>query len=125
AAARPGGPSSQALGTHAATRCPGATRRCSSPCGAVRRSIALHERRAPVALDTMAARDFDPATLDIATTEHYERNGYPHAEWTWLREHAPVFWYERANVAPFWVITKHADIIAISKQPERFLLEPP
>ena len=69
-------------------------------------------------------RDFDPATLDLATGEHYEQNGYPHAEWTWLRRHDPVFWYERPNVDPFWAITKHADIIKIGKQPELFLNAP-
>ena len=68
--------------------------------------------------------DLDPTTLDVATPDHYERNGYPHAEWTWLRRHAPVFWYDRPNVDPFWAITKHADIIAIGKQPELFLNAP-
>jgi cytochrome P450 len=68
--------------------------------------------------------DFDPATLDVVTAEHYEEHGYPHPEWTWLRRHAPVFWYERENVDPFWVITKHADIVEIGKQPERFLNAP-
>jgi cytochrome P450 len=66
----------------------------------------------------------DLATLDIASPEHYEKNGYPHAEWTYLRRHAPVFWYERDNVDPFWAITKHADIVEIGKQPTRFLNEP-
>jgi cytochrome P450 len=66
----------------------------------------------------------DRATLDVATPEHYERHGYPHAEWSWLRRHAPVFWYERPNVEPFWAITKHADIIEISKQPALFLNAP-
>ena len=66
----------------------------------------------------------DPATLDLATPEHYERHGYPHAEWTWLRRHDPVFWYERPNVDPFWAITKHADIIEIGKQPDLFLNAP-
>ncbi len=69
-------------------------------------------------------RDLDPATLDVATPEHYERRGYPHAEWAWMRRHDPVFRYERANVEPFWAITKHADIIAIGKQPHRFLNAP-
>ena len=72
----------------------------------------------------MSAHALDPATLDVATPEHYEQNGYPHAEWTWLRRHAPVFWYDRPNVEPFWAVTKHADIIEISKQPELFLNEP-
>jgi cholest-4-en-3-one 26-monooxygenase len=69
-------------------------------------------------------RDIDPRTLDLVTPEHYERNGYPHAEWTWLRRHDPVFWYERPNVDPFWAITKNADIIEIGKQPEIFLNAP-
>jgi cytochrome P450 len=72
----------------------------------------------------MTAPAFDRTTLDVASPEHYERNGYPHAEWTWLRRHAPVFWYDRPNVEPFWAITKHADIIEISKQPELFLNAP-
>lgn len=70
------------------------------------------------------APEFDPATLDVATPEHYEAHGYPHAEWAWLRRHAPVFWYARENVEPFWAITKHADIVEIAKQPTRFLNAP-
>lgn len=69
-------------------------------------------------------RNFDAATLDVASPEHYEQNGYPHAEWRWLRKNAPVFWYDRANVEPFWAITKHADIIEIGKQPTLFLNAP-
>jgi cholest-4-en-3-one 26-monooxygenase len=69
-------------------------------------------------------QSFDPETLDIASPEHYERKGYPHAEWRWLRKNAPVFWYDRSNVEPFWAITKHADIIEIGKQPTLFLNAP-
>ncbi len=65
--------------------------------------------------------EFDLDTLDIASPEHYERNGYPHPEWTHLRRHAPVFWYVRENVDPFWAITKHADIVELSKQPDAFV----
>jgi cytochrome P450 len=66
----------------------------------------------------------DLATLDVATPEHYERSGYPHREWAYLRRHAPVFWYERANFDPFWVVTKHADVVLLGKQPERLLNQP-
>ncbi|HVP31152.1 MAG TPA: cytochrome P450 [Myxococcota bacterium] len=72
----------------------------------------------------MSPASLDLATLDIATPEHYERNGYPHPEWTYLRKHAPVFWYERSNVDPYWAITKHQDIIELGKQPELFLNAP-
>ena len=50
----------------------------------------------------MTPAAFDPATLDVASPEHYERNGYPHPEWTWLRKHAPIFWYDRENVGFEW-----------------------
>ncbi len=66
----------------------------------------------------------DPATLDIATPDHYQTHGYPHSEWAWLRANDPVFWYDRENFDPFWAITKHADIIWIGKQPKLFLNAP-
>jgi cholest-4-en-3-one 26-monooxygenase len=62
---------------------------------------------------------FDLATLDIISPDHYVAHGYPHPEWKYLRRHAPVFRYEgRDNVDPFWAITRHADIVELSKQPE-------
>ncbi len=67
------------------------------------------------------ARELDLATIDVISPDNYVANGYPHAEWKYLRRHAPVFWYAgRSNVDPFWAITKHADIIELSKQPEIF-----
>jgi cytochrome P450 len=69
-------------------------------------------------------RDFDPATLDVISPEKYEREGYPHAEWTWLRRHAPVFWYDRPGYEPFWAITRHADIVEIGKHPKDFIIAP-
>jgi cholest-4-en-3-one 26-monooxygenase len=60
----------------------------------------------------------DPRNLDVITAEHYERNGYPFAEWAWLRRHDPVHRVEHPKYDPFWAITKHADIIELSKQPE-------
>jgi cytochrome P450 len=72
----------------------------------------------------MGPTDFDPRTLDIVSPEKYQREGYPHAEWTWLRRHAPVFWYDRPEFEPFWAITKHADIVEIGKNPKDFIIEP-
>jgi cholest-4-en-3-one 26-monooxygenase len=61
---------------------------------------------------------FDLSTIDVASPEHYERNGYPHREWAHLRKHAPVLWYERPNFDPFWVVTKHADVVWAGKHPK-------
>ncbi len=66
----------------------------------------------------MAALTLD--TIDIIDPDLFVQRGYPHEEWALLRREAPVFYYERPNVAPFWAITKHADIISVSSQPELF-----
>lgn len=65
----------------------------------------------------------DPATFDLITPEFYQ-GGYPHSQWQWLRTNEPIFWYDRPNVDPFWAVTRHADIMAISRQPELFRSAP-
>jgi cholest-4-en-3-one 26-monooxygenase len=72
----------------------------------------------------MQAQALSIDTLDIITPDHYAKNGYPHSEWTLLRREAPVYWYDRPNVEPFWAITKHADIVTIGRQPKIFLNGP-
>src|SRR5438270_316020 len=59
-------------------------------------------------------------TLDIVDPDLYVQRGYPHQEWAMLRREAPVFYYERPLVQPFWAVTRHADIITVSRQPELF-----
>ena len=56
-------------------------------------------------------------TIDIISPEHYQRNGYPHDEWALLRREAPIYWYDRTPGDPFWAVTKHEDIVALSRQP--------
>jgi cholest-4-en-3-one 26-monooxygenase len=62
--------------------------------------------------------DVDP--LDLVDAARYARRGYPHAVWTRLRAEAPVALIEPPGYEPFWAITKHADIVSVSKQPLRF-----
>ncbi len=54
----------------------------------------------------------------------YMERGYPHAEWKQLRREAPVAFFEPPGWQSFWAITKHADIIEVSKQPDLFLNGP-
>jgi len=68
--------------------------------------------------------DISLENLNIIGPGHYAKNGYPHQEWAWLREHKPVFWCEHPKTDPFWAITKHADLVQISKQPRLFLNGP-
>jgi len=60
-------------------------------------------------------------TLDIHSTDLYVERGYPWQEWDLLRKEAPVFWYERDDIAPFWAITRHQDILTISKHSDVFV----
>ena len=85
-----------------------------------------------VALSLMEAPSIDSLKLDTFETvagKHFEKNHYPHAEWSYLRKRAPVYWYGRKKVVPFWAITKHADISEVARQPRIFLnaprLDPP
>jgi cytochrome P450 len=54
----------------------------------------------------------------------YAENGAPHDIWTRLRRESPVHRCTPAGFEPFWAITKHADVSAISKQPALFSSAP-
>ncbi len=62
--------------------------------------------------------DVDP--LDLVDPERYARDGYPHDAWTRLRANAPVAYFAPEGLEPFWAITKHADVLQIAKDPQRF-----
>jgi cytochrome P450 len=60
------------------------------------------------------------AELDITSTERYARHGYPWAAWDVLRREAPVHWLEPTDYDPFWAITRHADVLTVSRRPDVF-----
>jgi len=62
--------------------------------------------------------------LDIIGNETYAENGYPHEAWARLRREDPVHWVDRDVKVPFWALTKHADILAVSRQPRLNLNAP-
>ncbi len=62
--------------------------------------------------------------LRLIEPASYAKHGYPHAEWKQLRREAPVAFFEPQGWQSFWAVTKHADIVEISKQPGLFLNGP-
>jgi len=64
--------------------------------------------------------ELDLDTIDIISNDSYAEHGYPHAAWTLLRREAPIWWNTRHVVNPFWAVTRHRDILEISKRPELF-----
>ncbi len=72
----------------------------------------------------MSTGDLHSESIDIIGADYYAAHGYPHEAWAWLRREAPVYRHDRGDTEPFWAITKHADIIWLSRQPKRFLNSP-
>ncbi len=62
----------------------------------------------------------DIDSLDLISPERYGANGQPHELLSWLRRNSPVHWCESEGFQNFWAITRHADIIEVSTQPELF-----
>jgi cytochrome P450 len=65
------------------------------------------------------------AAVDIDASRLVEPSaytkGYPHEEWAALRRAAPVEQFHLDGWPSFWAITRHADIVEISKNPQSFL----
>jgi cholest-4-en-3-one 26-monooxygenase len=59
--------------------------------------------------------------IDIHSLELYEQRGYPWAEWELLRREAPVYWYDRPGIEPFWAITRYADVHAVGRDARTFI----
>ena len=71
--------------------------------------------------------EFDSGTPlagpELIDPDLYARNGYPFETWDRLRRDAPIFLYEGPDY-PFWVLTRHKDIVEASRQPELFSNHP-
>jgi cholest-4-en-3-one 26-monooxygenase len=61
---------------------------------------------------------------DVLGPESFAEHGYPHAAWRCLREEAPLRYFDLGERPGFWAVVRRADIVRISKQPERFLNAP-
>ena len=60
------------------------------------------------------------APQEIIDPAWYGAHGQPHEAWARLRREAPVAYCEAPGMLPFWAITRHEDIVSISRDPERF-----
>ena len=57
--------------------------------------------------------------IDVYSPDSYTQ-GIPHEQFAWLREHAPVYWHEHPDGGGYWVLSKHADIVAVSRDFKTF-----
>ena len=56
---------------------------------------------------------------DIASHDTYVE-GFPHAAFERLRREEPVSWVEESDGSGFWAVTKHADVVEVSRDYQRF-----
>ena len=60
-----------------------------------------------------------PVRIDFNDLDVFAQ-GVPHEMFAWLREHDPVYFQDQPDDVGYWCLTKHADIIAASKDYKRF-----
>jgi cytochrome P450 len=63
----------------------------------------------------MTIRVREPSQPELDDPDFYLAD--PHAAFRWMREHAPVY---RCEPLGLWAISKHADILQVSRNPETF-----
>lgn len=64
------------------------------------------------------------APLEIIDPDYYQQHGYPHEHWAALRRDSPIAYCQHPDLLPFYAVTRHADVVELSKQPSVFLNEP-
>jgi cytochrome P450 len=69
----------------------------------------------------MSLQDLD--ALDLSDLSHF-RTGAPHALFARMRDEAPVHWSSGPDGQGFWSLTRHADVLAVSRAADDFVIEP-
>jgi cytochrome P450 len=64
--------------------------------------------------------------IDLTDLDNF-RDGFPHAFFTRLRAESPVYWHPKTEHTPdgegFWVLSRHADVVAVFRDPAAFSSE--
>jgi cytochrome P450 len=57
--------------------------------------------------------------IDVYNPDNYLR-GIPHEQFAWLRQNSPVHWHPHPDGGGYWVVSKHADVVRVSREHETF-----
>ena len=58
--------------------------------------------------------------IDLANPDNYHHAGPPHPMFDVLRREAPVHWHPDRETPGFWALTRHAEVVHVSKNPQLF-----
>jgi len=61
--------------------------------------------------------------IDLLSPEIFAA-GHPFAQYTWLRENAPVFWHEEPDGKGYWAVTRYADVWTVDRDFQNYSSEP-
>jgi len=75
-------------------------------------------------IDAHADLSLEAAGLSFLTGQTFQDEALFHAATTKLRNEHPVHWVEHPDFNPFYVLTKHADILDVELHPAEFLNAP-
>ena len=60
--------------------------------------------------------------IELYDPDVYAR-GVPHEAMRWLRDHAPVYRHPHPDGGHFWILSRHADVVAVSRDHKTFSAE--
>ncbi|MEM9254969.1 MAG: cytochrome P450 [Pseudomonadota bacterium] len=60
--------------------------------------------------------------IDVYNPDNY-RAGIPHEQFEWLRANDPVHWHHHPEGYGYWVLTRHADVLSVSRDNKTFSAE--
>lgn len=60
--------------------------------------------------------------IDVYNPDNYT-SGIPHDQFAWLRANSPVHWHQHPDGRGYWVLSKHADVLAVSRDHKTFSAE--
>ncbi len=60
--------------------------------------------------------------IDVYNPDNYT-HGIPHAQFAWLRENDPVHWHQHPAGHGYWVLSRHADVLQVSRDFKTFSAE--
>jgi cytochrome P450 len=60
--------------------------------------------------------------IDIYSPDSYSR-GIPHEQFAWLRKNAPVYWHDHPDGGGYWALSRHADVVEVSRDFKTFSAE--
>ena len=72
----------------------------------------------------MSARNAEPAARVLAEPKAYSDEKRLYEALAYARAHEPVSWVDVPPYAPFWAITKHADVMDIERDNDLFTNDP-